>query len=810
MNSKLYKFLVAIVFLGTIFIGVLYLWDQKGTKQPASLLQPPTPTRIILPSITPRPTSTPIIPPSRTNHPGDIKYFYGDWDAALSNYQRSLDNSTGENELAAALLGLGKTYYQLGEYQKSLEHLRQLVSSYPSPSYLPQAYIALAETYHALDRNLEEAEAYNGYLILNPGVIDGYIQDKKGDALSRANQHIAAINAYQSALAAGGNQGNLQVQLKIGQEYVDLEDHSTAVLVFKEVYAQSTNDYQKARADYLLGQSYLELGETENAQEAFLDAVTRYPLSYDSYLALVELVSNGFQVNDLDRGLVNYFAGKSSLAVEAFDRYLSDPEAPNRGTAYYYKAFALRALERYEQALQTWDLIIQNHPDHDYYDNAWEFKAYTEWWYLGEYSQASQTLVDFVDQNPYQQRAAEFLFDAGRIEERGKHLEQAAALWKRVYNEYPTSAYANKALFLSGITDIRLGNNQHALEKFSLYHESSRSLENLSQALFWTGKTYQLLGNQEAAQAAWQEAANTDPTGYYSERARDLLQNRDPFSPPLDYDLGFDARAEEIEAQKWMRETFVIPTDTNLDGLGSLAEDPRILRGTELWKLDQYNQAREEFESLREEFSYDPVISYRLAVYLRDLGLYRPAIFAARQVLNAAGMDDAQTLNAPDFFNHIRFGTYYSELVIPAGQDYNIHPLLLFSVIRQESLFEGFVRSSAGARGLMQIMPATGQEQAERAGWPPNFQTDDLYRPAVSVTFGAQYLNFNRTYFEGNLYATLAGYNAGPGYTANWLELANGDPDLFLEIIRFNETQNYIKGISEIYAIYRRIYGHTP
>ena len=686
MNSKLYKFLVAIVFLGTIFIGVLYLWDQKGTRQPASILQPPTPTKLVLPTATPRPTSTPIVPPSRAENPGDINYFYGDWDTALSSYQMMLENPTTDDDQAAALLGLGKTYYQLGEYQKSLEHLRKLVSSYPSSSYLPQAYIALAETYHTLDRHLEEAEAYNGYLTLNPGVIDGYIQHKKGDALSRANQHTAAINAYQSALAAGGEQGNLQVQLKIGQEYAALEDHSTAVLVFQEVYAQSTNDYQKARADYLLGQSYLELGEPQKAQEAFLDAVTHYPLSYDAYLALVELVNNDFPVNDLDRGLVNYFAGQYSRAVEAFDRYLADPEAPDPGTAYYYKAFALRALERYDQALQTWDLIIQNLPDHDYYDNAWEFKAYTEWWYLGEYSGASQTLHDFVAQNPYHQRAAEFLFDAGRVEERGGHLEQAAAFWKRVYNEYPTSAYANKALFLSGMTDIRLGNNQSALEKFSLYQESSRSAENLSQALFWTGKTYQLLGNQEAALAAWQEAANTDPTGYYSERARDLLQNREPFSPPLDYDLGFDARAEKIEAQKWMRETFVIPTDTNLNGLGSLAMDPRMIRGTELWTLDKYDQAREEFESLREEYSYDPVISYRLAVYLQDLGLYRPAIFAARQVLNAAGMDDAQTLNAPDFFNHIRFGTYYSELVIPAGQDYDIHPLLLFSVIRQESL----------------------------------------------------------------------------------------------------------------------------
>jgi len=59
------------------------------------------------------------------------------------------------------------------------------------------------------------------------------------------------------------------------------------------------------------------------------------------------------------------------------------------------------------------------------------------------------------------------------------------------------------------------------------------------------------------------------------------------------------------------------------------------------------------------------------------------------------------------------------------------------------------------------------------------------------------------------MYATLAGYNAGPGNSAAWLDEAGGDPDLFVEIIRFSETETYIKYISEIFAIYRRIYSRT-
>jgi soluble lytic murein transglycosylase len=225
-----------------------------------------------------------------------------------------------------------------------------------------------------------------------------------------------------------------------------------------------------------------------------------------------------------------------------------------------------------------------------------------------------------------------------------------------------------------------------------------------------------------------------------------------------------------------------------------------------LWELGLFNEARAEFEDLRDEVSFDPISSYRLTNYFLDLGLYRPAIFSARQVLNTAGMDDAATMNAPDYFNHIRFGTYYSELIIPTAQEYGFHPLFLFSIIRQESLFEGFVRSQAGARGLMQIIPSTGAERADKEGWPPNYSAEDLYRPLVSIKLGTAYLSFLRSYFDGDIYAALAGYNAGPGNAAAWLDEAKGDPDLFLEIIRFSETQTYLKSISEVFAIYRRIY----
>jgi soluble lytic murein transglycosylase len=128
-------------------------------------------------------------------------------------------------------------------------------------------------------------------------------------------------------------------------------------------------------------------------------------------------------------------------------------------------------------------------------------------------------------------------------------------------------------------------------------------------------------------------------------------------------------------------------------------------------------------------------------------------------------------------------------------------------VIRQESLFEGFVSSSAGAHGLMQIIPTTGAQIASELGEPLNYTEKDLYRPSVSVQFGTHYLANNLRLFNGDLYAALAAYNGGPGNSLEWKNLAGDDPDLFLESVRFEETRNYLRNIYEIHIVYRRLYG---
>ena len=110
----------------------------------------------------------------------------------------------------------------------------------------------------------------------------------------------------------------------------------------------------------------------------------------------------------------------------------------------------------------------------------------------------------------------------------------------------------------------------------------------------------------------------------------------------------------------------------------------------------------------------------------------------------------------------------------------------------------------------MQLMPATGEEMAGNFNWPPDFKADDLYRPDVNITFGTRYLMPTARLSGRQSRRALAAYNAGPGNAQKWLELAGGDPDLFLEIIRYDETRNYLMQIGEFLNIYNMIYQRDP
>jgi soluble lytic murein transglycosylase len=751
---------------------------------------------------------TPTLIPQSPLDQGEQALFAGEFDIARQAFQNAYDQSTDSEIKAKALLGIGRSYYIEQSCSSAMDAFNRILGQFASSNSVAPAYFLLGQCYSILDDYGHAKDAFMHYLQLKPGILDGYIYEIIGNDALAAGKYNEAITAFQNALQSNPLSNANSLNLKIGQAYAANQDYNTAIQIYQSIYDnQDSNFYDKASADLLIGQAYLALKMDNQAFTQLMDAVIQFPRAYDSYTSLTILIEHDVPVDNLLKGIVDYYAGQYQDAIKAFDAYVSG-KPQDDGTVYYYRGLSYYFLNQGNAAIRDYDQLIQNYPNNHFWASAWDEKAYVQWAVLGEYNNAANTLLEYISRAPKSSEAPGYLFEAGRILERNDDLENAAKTWLRSMDEFPNDASSYHALFLAGITQFRLGKYDDALTIFRRCAVLTSDSGEKAASYLWIGKSFQAKNDPGNARSFWQQAQRADPTNYYGIRAGELIDGLTPLSINALYDFGYDLNYERPEAESWVRNTFKLPNNEDLSGLGELATDIRIQRGEEYWQFGLYSQSSVQFESVEKDMASDPANTYRLINFFYSIGLYRPAINACRNLLNLAGMDDLSSLSAPIFFTHIRFGAYFRKEVVQTTNDENLNPLVLYALLRQESLFEPFITSSAGAQGLGQIMPATGKEISDQMGYPPNYSKEDLTRANVSIVFAAYYLARQQRYFNGDLFAALAAYNAGAGSSKAWKDLSQNDPDLFLEIIRTEETQTYLKQIIEFLNVYKLVYTH--
>lgn len=152
------------------------------------------------------------------------------------------------------------------------------------------------------------------------------------------------------------------------------------------------------------------------------------------------------------------------------------------------------------------------------------------------------------------------------------------------------------------------------------------------------------------------------------------------------------------------------------------------------------------------------------------------------------------------------YPTKYSEYVYQYAEEYEVDPLLVFSIIKAESNFNPNVVSSSGAIGLMQLMDTTAEELARKLEITFT-KKSSLYHPELNIRLGTKYFSELQKEYKGNISLALTAYNAGLGNVKKWIEQGTIQADGGdIENIPYKETNNYVRKILRDYKIYQELY----
>lgn len=227
--------------------------------------------------------------------------------------------------------------------------------------------------------------------------------------------------------------------------------------------------------------------------------------------------------------------------------------------------------------------------------------------------------------------------------------------------------------------------------------------------------------------------------------------------------------------------------------LRAVERDPGIRRAREFQLLGEDLESRREW--LHTIGAMNPSDRLAAARIASDWGWHQLAI----STLIAAGEWNALEL---------RFPTVYAQDFERAARQQRVGQDWLYAIARQESALNATVRSPAGALGLMQVMPATAELTARKAGIPYRGSTD-LLDPATNVVIGSRYMRMMLDEFQHNRILAAAAYNAGPGRVKQWLRRlpATVEHDRFVEAIPFRETRQYVQNVLSFAVIYAYLDG---
>ena len=347
---------------------------------------------------------------------------------------------------------------------------------------------------------------------------------------------------------------------------------------------------------------------------------------------------------------------------------------------------------------------------------------------------------------------------------------EAITAYRAVVAQFPTREAAAASLWRLGWLAYGKRDAQGAQKSWARLAELPSAGAYRMPALYWTGRAREQAGGGEAAELYNQILAEA-PRSYYGMLAAGRLGR---------------AREGGVAGQ------IALPPEPR----DALTDDSGLTRVVLLRRINLVDAAASELEDAVQGAASDPIRLYGMAGVYVEAERYHMALRIMRRHFQALASTGDPTL--PRAFWEMFYPYAWRDEMREAAQRRGIDPYLVAAVVREESSYYPRATSPVGARGLMQLMPATARLMAP---------TGDLEDPGFNIELGTRFLaGLIREFNDPRL--ALAAYNAGPNRVRQWLSTRRSDDiEAFVELIPFDETRLYVKKVVLSWDEYRRIYG---
>ena len=771
------------------------------------------------PVVTATQSAPPVLAPAGILATGRQLHRYGDYANARALFNQLITNDQVEVTVRrAAMMDLARSYLADGLYGESVATLDQLDQALAADDADPDQF-GQKELFLRGEALLGQAQvadaiaAYWRFLDTYPWMGEA-VQPRIAQGYLALNDPASAASAYRRAadtVSEPATKARLLEQ--VARAHTDASQYADAVAAYDEILAFAENAAYRAGLFYAAGQALAAAGDGPGAVERWIAATDAAPESKPAYLSLVELVNRNVAFDLYQRGYIDLFAEAYEPAISAFQAFLdaTDPTDARAGNALHRLGQSYLGAGNYAEALSRLDRVIAEYPACDCFGQTWLHKALAQSG-AGDTAGARRTYRTFARDYPDDPLAPEALWQSGRQAlEEGNQIE-AAVDFLSLADRFPGSDRAPQALYALGIGGFTKQLFSQAVTVFERLQSAYPDYK-WDAVAYWAGRSHAAAGDLDEARAQWQALVERAPDIYYGVLAgyalRDLpmkdaavLSQMAAIAGPTSRLSGDDGT--QIFAEQWLR-TWITGTEgVDLAALPlAVTEDQNLAKGQLLLELDQRGDALVALERVFDHNRDDARALYPLSLEFARLGAYRLSLLAAARLLILSGADLVE--DGPIFIQRLAYPRPFNDLIVREAQANGIDPLVYFSLIRQESLFEEGAESSAAAQGLAQIIPDTGQWIAKQVGHP-EYTNDIIYRPVINLRFGAYYLDWVRDYLDGNLLSALAGYNAGPGNAESWRESAGADDTLFAETLTFSEPRVYIQQVVGNLYHYTRLY----